>query len=110
MKPARRTLLLGAEAATARCRDAHALACCDRERGLPAHVPRAVRVLAARARSAAREPERRADAPLRQDRDLHRLEELELADQPVPAGPPAAPARARTQRELHHAHGEAALQ
>src|SRR5258706_3941693 len=114
MKPAGPTLadplLRCAEAATARCRDAHALAGGDVERSLAADVAALVRVLAARARGPAAQPERLELPALGEDRHAHRLEKLELAHQPVAAAPRAGAARGTAQGELEHAHPEAALQ
>src|SRR5258707_13219612 len=104
MKPVRPTLadplLRCAEAATARCRDAHALARGDVERGLAADVATLMRVLAARAREAAAQPERLELAALGEDRHTHRLQKLELAHQAVAAAPRAAAARVTAQGEL----------
>src|SRR5690606_7146976 len=66
---------------------------------LDAAVRAHAQVTTGRAVAAAREPERRHDAAVRQDRDMHRLEELEVPDDPVPAPASSAAAGARADLE-----------
>ena len=97
----RQSALRRPEAAAARCLDAHALAGARRRTTLLPPTSRPSCVLRpARARLAAAQAERRERAPLGEDRDAHRLEELELAHHAVAAAAAARAARAAPQREL----------
>ena len=101
--------------AAARCLDDEPVACRElddrrRRQVLAAAVGAQHVVAAALTRPAAGEARRRHTPPVRENRRLHRLEELDFADDAVAAAPPPGPARAAADREFGDAHGIALLE